>query len=117
MQTLEKKSAISLSLAEKQESTVPELKSESMLEGVLDVAIVGNCSESWFDKMGKDEPPKRQKLADCQATVESILEEVLSKIVMSRGYPSQQDREKRPKSQEVGIWYLSCNFHPINCLD
>ena len=35
----------------------------------------------------------------------------------SRGYTSQQDREERPTSQEVGIWYLSCNFYLINCLD
>ena len=188
MQTLEKKSAISLSIGDKQENTVPELKSfarnqefdlsekmdegdltdmqkvekgdsqqivVSILEDVLDVAIIGNCSESWSDKIGKDEPQKRQKMADCQVTVESILEEVLSKIVMvnnplpettikvmmqkiapqrkeetsqvkqdvghqqakSRGYTSQQDREERPTSQEVGIWYLSCNFYPINCLD
>ena len=55
---------------------------KNLLEDVLVIAMAEKFSESWSEDMGKEEPLKRQKVADCQHTVETILDEILSKVVM-----------------------------------
>ena len=55
---------------------------KNMLEDVLNMAMAEKFSDSWSEEMGKEEPMKRQKVAECQQTVENILDEILSKVVM-----------------------------------
>ena len=55
---------------------------KNLLEDVLVIAMAEKFSGSWSEEMGKEEPQKRQKVADSQHTVEIILDEILSKVVM-----------------------------------
>ena len=55
---------------------------ENLLEDVLSMAMAGKGSEFCSEEMGKDELLKRQKMADCKQTVESILGDILSEVFM-----------------------------------
>lgn len=112
MDNVEKKNIIVMPMGDKQEKIVPELKPfarnqgfnlcdeddlpykqkvakrdsqdivENLLEDVLSMAMAGKGSEFCSEEMGKDELLKRQKMADCKQTVESILGDILSEVFM-----------------------------------
>ena len=83
MQTLEKNSAISLSIGDKQENIVPELKSFARNQG-FDLS----------EKMDEGDLTDMQKVEkrDSQQIVENLLEDVLF-LAMVRNYSESQSDE------------------------
>ena len=134
LETVEKKSNTVLSKSDMQEKEFSVSESFAMIHGLTEnmekndlkdkqkvakndnhLVMAGKCSETLDEERGKDKLRERKNVADCQRTVENLLEEILSKVITvtttlsktTNNYVSKHDIEGRPTNQEVRIKYTS----------
>ena len=137
LETVEKKSKTVLSKSDMQEKEFSVSESFAMIHGLTEkmekmekndlkdkqkvakndnhLVMAGKCSETLDEERGKDKLRERKNVADCQRTVENLLEEILSKVITvtttlsktTNNYVSKHDIEGGPTNQEVRINYIS----------